>query len=281
MHEVALAFFWHQHQPYYPDDVAGENPMPWVRLHGTKDYWGMAMLLGEVPEMHATINLVPSLLTQILAYTERRPPGRASAHFAAAGRRSERSRHELPAGQFLHGPSGPHDPPLSRATSTCIKSAACRSIRPSRPANDSTRKTSSTCNAGRTWRGFTRWPSSRTPIWPSSARRAGTGRSRRSTGCLDKQMELLPQVIPLHRELQERGQVELTTTPFYHPILPLLWDKRLARRAMPDVALPKHLEGYRRRRRGADPPRGRTTTRNSSARNRAACGPRKARSARR
>ena len=45
MHEVALAFFWHQHQPYYPDDVAGENPMPWVRLHGTKDYWGMAMLL--------------------------------------------------------------------------------------------------------------------------------------------------------------------------------------------------------------------------------------------
>ena len=42
MHEVAFAFFWHQHQPYYPDDVAGENPMPWVRLHGTKDYWGMA-----------------------------------------------------------------------------------------------------------------------------------------------------------------------------------------------------------------------------------------------
>ena len=48
MHEVSLAFFWHQHQPYYPDDVAGENPMPWVRLHGTKDYWGMAMLLKEV-----------------------------------------------------------------------------------------------------------------------------------------------------------------------------------------------------------------------------------------
>ena len=61
---------------------------------------------------------------------------------------------------------------------------------------------------------------------------------------LDKQMELLRQVVPLHRELMERGQVELTTTPFYHPILPLLWDKRLARRAMPNVALPKHLESY-------------------------------------
>ena len=70
MHELSVAFVWHQHQPYYPDDVAGHNAMPWVRLHGTKDYWGMAMHLDEVPEVHATINLVPSLLVQTLAYTE-------------------------------------------------------------------------------------------------------------------------------------------------------------------------------------------------------------------
>src|SRR4051812_32650468 len=50
MQTVSLALMWHQHQPYYPDDVAGENPMPWVRLHGTKDYIGMAMHLDEVPE---------------------------------------------------------------------------------------------------------------------------------------------------------------------------------------------------------------------------------------
>ena len=62
MPKVALALMWHQHQPYYPDDVAGENPMPWVRLHGTKDYLGMALHLEEVPEFRCTINLVPSLL---------------------------------------------------------------------------------------------------------------------------------------------------------------------------------------------------------------------------
>src|SRR6185312_17049981 len=70
MHDVAIAFLWHQHQPYYPDDVAGTNSMPWVRLHGTKDYWGMAMHLKEIPEMRATINLVPSLLVQIRGYLE-------------------------------------------------------------------------------------------------------------------------------------------------------------------------------------------------------------------
>ena len=52
---VAVAFLWHQHQPYYPDDVAGDNPMPWVRLHGVKDYYGMALHLLEVPEMRCTI----------------------------------------------------------------------------------------------------------------------------------------------------------------------------------------------------------------------------------
>src|SRR5947209_5206692 len=71
MSEIALAILWHQHQPYYPDDLAGENPMPWVRLHGVKDYYGMALHLEEVPEMRCTINLVPSLIHQIEGYTER------------------------------------------------------------------------------------------------------------------------------------------------------------------------------------------------------------------
>src|SRR5207302_446525 len=71
MADVAVAFLWHQHQPYYPDDVSGDNPMPWVRLHGVKDYYGMALHLLEFPEMRCTINLVPSLLLQLQGYTDR------------------------------------------------------------------------------------------------------------------------------------------------------------------------------------------------------------------
>src|SRR5207248_2833254 len=80
---IALAFLWHQHQPYYPDDLAGENPMPWVRLHGVKDYYGMALHLLEYPEMRCTINLVPSLLYQLQGYTERG----ATDQFLLAARR--------------------------------------------------------------------------------------------------------------------------------------------------------------------------------------------------
>src|SRR5713101_1209654 len=71
MADVVVAFLWHQHQPCDPDDVAGVNSMPWVRLHGTKDYYGMALHLLEFPELRCTINLVPSLLVQLQAYTDR------------------------------------------------------------------------------------------------------------------------------------------------------------------------------------------------------------------
>ena len=98
---------------------------------------------------------------------------------------------------------------------------------------------------------------------------------------LDKQMELLRRGGAAAPRLQERGQVELTTTPFYHPILPLLWDKRLARRAMPDVALPQFLDGYpddarEQIRRAVEYPR-----EACSARSRGGCGRPRARSARR
>ena len=74
MAPISLALVWHQHQPYYPDDVGGENPMPWVRLHATKDYLGMALHLEEVPEFRCTINLVPSLLTQLERYVQALAP---------------------------------------------------------------------------------------------------------------------------------------------------------------------------------------------------------------
>src|SRR6202030_1255336 len=61
---------------------------------------------------------------------------------------------------------------------------------------------------------------------------------------LDKHLEILKQVVPLHRRLQESGQVELTTTPYFHPILPLLLDKKLAREAIPDAKLPRYSGGY-------------------------------------
>jgi alpha-amylase/alpha-mannosidase (GH57 family) len=243
MHEVALAFFWHQHQPYYPDDVGHENPMPWVRLHGTKDYWGMAALLREVPEMRATINLVPSLLKQLLAYTD---SGHEDTHLRVS---------RLP-------PDGLSEDDMNYLLDNFFMVHPDHMIRPYKRYNELYQKRGLGIDPPeRARKRFTKKDIVDLQCWsnlvwmhPLAFEQDGELAEFRSKGrhwsekdkewLLEKQMQILREVIPLHRELQERGQVELTTTPFYHPILPLLWDKRLARRAMPDVGLPKYLEGY-------------------------------------
>ena len=136
MASVSLALMWHQHQPYYPDDVAGENPMPWVRLHATKDYLGMALHLEEVPEFHCTINLVPSLLTQLEAYVARRDRHAPDA-CRAARRRPGSRRRALPARQLLHGVRRLDDPAASAVSRAVHAAVVVGRLRPSRPCRGS------------------------------------------------------------------------------------------------------------------------------------------------
>src|SRR2546428_810641 len=67
-----VAILWHMHQPFYEALVTGEHVLPWVRLHALKDYYGMAAILREFPDVKVTFNLVPSLLVQLEAFAENR-----------------------------------------------------------------------------------------------------------------------------------------------------------------------------------------------------------------
>ncbi|MFH0738449.1 MAG: glycoside hydrolase family 57, partial [Candidatus Omnitrophota bacterium] len=63
-----LAFIYHMHQPYYKNLLTGEMTLPWVRLHGIKDYLDMVEMLANYPAVHQTFNLVPSLIEQLKDY---------------------------------------------------------------------------------------------------------------------------------------------------------------------------------------------------------------------
>ncbi len=56
-----------------------------------------------------------------------------------------------------------------------------------------------------------------------------------------KQIEILQRVIPTYREFAQSGQIEVSATPFYHPILPLLCDSNIAHEANPHVPLPSRF----------------------------------------
>jgi alpha-amylase/alpha-mannosidase (GH57 family) len=244
MQPVTLAFFWHQHQPYYPDDVSGETLMPWVRLHGTKDYYGMALHIKEVPEFRCTINLVPSLLLQLQAYTER---DRSDRHLDVSrlptDGMSESDTHYLLDNFFMANVDSMIRP-YSRYHELYLK----RGFGIDSAENATPRFSPRDLRDLQIWSNLT-W------IHELAFEEDAELREFREKGqhwteeeknwLLEKQMEILRKVIPLHKELSDSGQVELTTTPFYHPILPLLWDKRSAREAMPGCDLPKNLESYK------------------------------------
>jgi alpha-amylase/alpha-mannosidase (GH57 family) len=242
MPTVSLALMWHQHQPYYPDDVAGENPMPWVRLHATKDYLGMALHLEEVPEFHCTVNLVPSLLTQLEAYVN----GATDTHLTMSRRPVDGLERDdalylldnffMAFADSMIRPHGRYQELYLLRSSWAGPAEAALTRFRSRDLRDL-----------QVWSNLA-WVH---PLLfekdPELAEFKAKGRhytEDEKDWFLDKQRALLAKVIPLHRSLAERGQIELTTTPYYHPILPLLLDKKLAREAMPDVALPAYREGY-------------------------------------
>ncbi len=243
MQPVSLALFWHQHQPYYPDDVSGETLMPWVRMHGTKDYIGMALHIAEVPEFRCTINLVPSLLVQIQRYVDGKSDRHLDVSRMPADSLSEADSLYLLDHFFMAYVDGmirPHQRYYELYLKRGLGRESAAAVR-DRYSQQDLRDLQVWSNL--TW--FHELLFERDPAL-KAFRQKGQGWSETEKNwLLDQQREVMAEIIPLHRKLSENGQVELTTTPFYHPIMPLLWDKRSARQAMPACELPRYTESYK------------------------------------
>jgi alpha-amylase/alpha-mannosidase (GH57 family) len=227
-----LALLWHMHQPFYEDLTTGEHVLPWVRLHAVKDYRGMVALLDEFPRVKATFNLVPSLVTQVQAFADDRARDRHLAiGLKPAAELTSDERRFLVANGF-HVPYDRMIRPYPRYAELHARRYDADSFLP-----DELRDL-------QVWHKLV-WMD---PDWlATDARlRALIGRGRGFAED-DKailrtvELELLNDVVPAYRRAAARGQVELSTSPFYHPILPLLCDSDVHFRAQPHSALPRHL----------------------------------------
>ena len=234
-----ICFLWHMHQPYYTDPVAGSASMPWVRLHATKAYYDMAFGLEKFPSIKATFNFTPSLLRQLqevgsgavrdlfLEHSQRPaanlgPEEKAflvrhffSANWATMVRPYPRY-HELlvKRGTDVYGRD------LERiagqfSTQDLLDLQMWHNL---------------------AWFGYgmvSRYPS----LAALRAKNRGFTEEEKQE-VLALQLAAVKEIIPLYRRLMEREQIELTTTPFFHPILPLVIDTDFTRRARPDLPLP-------------------------------------------
>lgn len=217
--------------------------MPWVRLHATKDYVGMALHLQEVPEFRCTINLVPSLLLQI----ERYENGGSDRHLDVSRLPADSLDQEQAfylLDHFFMANEWTMIRPYPRYSELHQKRGMGR---------DSAEQALSRFKVQdlrdlQVWNNLT-WIHDLV-FERDSALRAFREKGRDYTEdekewLLEKQRQLVAEVIPLHKQLSDGGQLELTTTPFFHPILPLLWDKKSAREGMPGCPLPKYTQSYR------------------------------------
>ncbi len=242
MKTAHICFLWHMHQPYYTDPVAGSASMPWVRLHATKAYYDMAYGLEKFPSIKATFNFTPSLLRQLqeigsgtvrdlfLEYAQRpaadlRPEEKAflirhffSANWATMVRPYPRY-HELlvKRGADIYG----------RDLERMARQFSTQDLLDLQ-----------------TWHNLAWFGYGTVSRYPRLAALRAKNRGfteEEKQEVLALQLVAVQDIVPLYRRLMEREQIELTTTPFFHPILPLVIDTDFTRRARPDLPLPSRF----------------------------------------
>jgi alpha-amylase/alpha-mannosidase (GH57 family) len=225
-----LAFIFHMHQPYYKDLLTRETESPWVRLHGIKDYLDMVQILRDYPNIHQTFNVVPSLIEQIEDYTQRTVKDRfLELSYKSAAELTEEEK------EFI----------LDKFFSIDVNN--CIAIHPRYYELHFKKHAREEFTAQdyldlQTWFNLA-WtdPSFRNSI-PELKKLLDKGRfftEEEKRQALDKQLLILEEIIPAYKKIMADGQIEVTPSPYYHPILPLLYNTNLGKEANPKTTLPK------------------------------------------
>ncbi|MBI3245479.1 MAG: hypothetical protein HYZ50_03095 [Deltaproteobacteria bacterium] len=242
--KIHLALLWHMHQPLYRDlsrtDPKGAYPVPWVRLHALRDYYPMGALVKEFSEVHLTINLVPSLLWQVEDYVERGATDAAlELTLTPADALSADERETLLSTFFAadwHHQIYPH--PRYRALFEQRARGNAFSIQDLRDLQI----WSNLAWFGVEFRTGEVCLPDGSVVTVKRLVEQGEGFTQADiTVMVEEQYKILRNIVPLYRQLQDSGQIEISTTPFYHPILPLLCDTNLATVDKDGATLPERF----------------------------------------
>jgi alpha-amylase/alpha-mannosidase (GH57 family) len=238
------------HQPEYRDLKTGEYVLPWTYLHAIKDYVDMVAHLEAVPAARAVVNFAPILIEQIQDYD-------AQIH------------------QYFQTKSPLKDPLLATLVtdlSSLTTNEKINLIENCKKANKE-RQIDRYPAYGKLY-AMGEWllanPDALYYVEPQFLidlsvwyHLAWTGetvkrRDKRIQQLIEKAQdfnqadrqlllqviqEIIAGILPRYKTLAEQGRIELSVTPYAHPIMPLLLDFDSAREAMPDVVLP-NIEGY-------------------------------------
>ena len=234
---------WHQHQPLYYKDDDGVYTRPWVRVHATKDYLDMAELVAQHPGMKATFNLTPSLIRQLTDFVEN---DARDLYWTL----SEVPASELTDEQKTFILNRFFDANWDHIIAVHPRYQELLDLRDGTDADAITAALKI----------FTDQDFRDLQIWFNLAWvdpdylakepfKALIDKGRGFTEddkivLFDGITEILAKVIPTHKDLQDQGIIEITTTPYAHPILPLIYDTNLALVGNPSAIMPQERFSY-------------------------------------
>jgi alpha-amylase/alpha-mannosidase (GH57 family) len=238
MAQLRVVVLWHQHQPFYKDLVTGQYRLPWTRLHALKDYYGMVKLLDEFPQVHQTFNLVPSLITQIQDYVS----GYAQDPFlqVASKPAKELTREERRfALQYLFQAN--HTNVIGRYPRyrELLEKLHASGDSPERAEKDFAAQDFTDLQVLSQIGWFDEYFLAEKSVAELIRKgRDFTIEDQRFLFALER--ELIGRVLPVHTEAAKKGLIEISTSPFYHPIMPLVCDTRMGAVSSPGLPLPQH-----------------------------------------
>ncbi len=240
-----LAIIFHQHQPYYKNKLTNIYEMPWVRVHAMTEYVDSPGILEKYPGTKITYNIVPSFMEQLLDYHREET---LDVHTDIAKRpwsegeypnATERELHVMQFQSFWN--SGwiynvsENDPnawvqPSSEMYSY-LHGKTLHNLKPDTIMDDELLPPQEFLDLQVLWYLYQFSPDYVLGEYDANHRDEGLIDLFMQNGnythadlmyVLDAQHEHMGNVLPMYSELGASGQVELTTTPYYHPIMPLL-----------------------------------------------------------
>ena len=243
---LPVVLLWHMHQPQYRDAITGQYALPWTYLHAIKDYTDMAAHLEANSAARAVVNFSPVLLEQLEDIA-----ARIGAHLKSGA--------PLPDPVLgLLGPDPlPTEPgPRLALLNACLRAQRKQMIERFGPYLELATIADTLATPERVGYASDHFIHD-LAVWyhlawlGETVRRADplvaqlTERGRNFSAAQRRDLlaligELVARVIPRFRALSERGQCELSVTPYGHPIIPLLLDFGVARDTVPGMTLPAH-----------------------------------------
>ena len=244
MKQLNLVLLWHMHQPDYRDYVTGESALPWVYLHAIKDYTDMAYHLETHPKIRAIINFVPVLLDQLEDFIEQFASGQIRCPLLRLLATPELEQITMQERLYIFDSCF-----LSNHETMLKPYPAYKRLYELYHMFRQHRESELIYFSGQYFSDLLVWyhlawigesvRRNNEFVMKLMAKSEGFTQTERLQ-LFDLIGELIRQLIPRYRKLAVSGQIELSTTPHYHPLAPLLVDFSCARDSQPDVVLPGH-----------------------------------------